>query len=107
MTEDPRQDPRLRGKFDLSGKGPDGSGTGTSAGAYAGMGIQFALSILLFLYLGQWLDRRLGTDPWLLLLFVFGGAGASFYSIYSRLMKAQEREEAARKRAKSGEDPRA
>jgi F0F1-type ATP synthase assembly protein I len=50
---------------------------GVSAGEYAGLGIQFAASIVVFLYLGQWLDRKLGTAPWLLLAGVFLGAGAA------------------------------
>jgi F0F1-type ATP synthase assembly protein I len=69
---------------------------GVSAGEYAGLGIQFAASIVVFLYLGQWLDRKLGTAPWLLLAGVFLGAGGSFYSMYRRLMAAQAREDAAR-----------
>jgi len=69
---------------------------GVSAGEYAGLGIQFAASIVVFLYLGQWLDRKLGTAPWLLLAGVFIGAGGSFYSMYRRLMAAQAREDAAR-----------
>ncbi|HEX4933264.1 MAG TPA: AtpZ/AtpI family protein [Gemmatimonadaceae bacterium] len=60
---------------------------------YAGLGLQFALSILLFLYVGQWLDRRLGTEPWLMIAGVFTGAGASFYSMYRKLMAIQERDE--------------
>lgn len=68
---------------------------GTSVGEYAGLGLQFAASIVLFLYLGQWLDRKLGTEPWLLLAGVFVGAGGSFYSMYRRLMAAQAREDAA------------
>jgi F0F1-type ATP synthase assembly protein I len=48
---------------------------GVSAGEYAGLGIQFAASIVVFLYIGQWLDRKLGTAPWLLLAGVFVGAG--------------------------------
>lgn len=43
-------------------------------------------SILFFLFAGQWLDRRLGTEPWLLLLGVFVGAGAGFYSMYRQLV---------------------
>ncbi|HEX6597735.1 MAG TPA: AtpZ/AtpI family protein [Gemmatimonadaceae bacterium] len=69
---------------------------GVSVGEYAGLGIQFAASIVVFLYLGQWLDRKLGTAPWLLLAGVFIGAGGSFYSMYRRLMAAQAREDAAR-----------
>ena len=70
---------------------------GFSASEFAGVGLQFAVSILVFLYLGQWLDRKLGTAPWLLIGGVFLGAGASFYSMYRKLMAAQAREEAARK----------
>lgn len=56
-----------------------------STSDYAGMGVQFGGSIVLFAYAGYWLDRRLGTSPWLLLLLVFAGAGAAFYSMYRRL----------------------
>ena len=77
--------------------GGKGSDTGPSMTEFAGVGLQFAVSILVFLYLGQWLDRKLGTAPWLLIGGVFLGAGASFYSMYRKLMAAQAREEAARK----------
>ena len=60
---------------------------------YAGLGLQFAVSVVLFLYVGQWLDRRLGTEPWLMIVGVFTGSGASFYSMYRKLMAIQEREE--------------
>lgn len=52
----------------------------------AGVGLQFALSIVLFLLAGQWLDRRLGTEPWLLILGVLVGAVAGFYSLYRQLV---------------------
>jgi F0F1-type ATP synthase assembly protein I len=70
----------------------------TSGAAVAGLGMQFVVAILLFLFLGKWLDERLGTTPWLLIAGVFLGAGASFYSIYRRLMADQKREDEARKR---------
>lgn len=74
-----------------------------AAGKYAGMGLQFALSILLFLYLGQWLDRRVGTNGIFALVGAFLGFGAAFYSIYRSLMADQKREEEAeaRKRAEA------
>lgn len=74
---------------------------GPGAGAYAGLGLQFAISILVFLWLGQWLDRKLGTGPVLLIVCVFVGAGAAFYSIYRKLMGMQQREEQA-KRERTG-----
>ena len=71
----------------------DGPSPGSGAGAVAGMGLQFALSILLFLWAGQWIDRKFGTAPLFLIVFVFVGAAASFYSIYRRLMDQQRRDE--------------
>lgn len=65
----------------------------------AGAGLQFAISILLFLYVGQWLDRRFGWTPWGTLLGVFIGAAAGFTSIYRRLMgDLRRQEEEARRR---------
>ena len=63
---------------------------------YAGAGLQFALAIVVFMFAGLWLDRKLGTSPWLLILFVFVGAAAGFYSIYRKLMTAQRRADAGR-----------
>ncbi|HEU4630610.1 MAG TPA: AtpZ/AtpI family protein [Gemmatimonadaceae bacterium] len=71
---------------------------GSSVAVYAGLGLQFAVAILVFLYLGQWLDRRFGTEPWLLLISVFLGAGGSLYSIYRKLMADLRRQEERRSR---------
>lgn len=85
--DEPRPDPvaGLRGAGQAKSLG--------AAGRYAGLGIQFAASILVFLYAGQWLDRRLGSDPLFLYVGVFTGAGAAFYSMYRNLMADQQREE--------------
>ncbi len=72
-----------------------------AAGRYAGLGLQFAASILLFLYLGQWLDKRLGTEPLFLYVGVFTGAGAAFYSMYRNLMADQRRDEQDKKDGRS------
>jgi F0F1-type ATP synthase assembly protein I len=66
------------------------------------VGLQFAASIILFLFAGQWLDRKLGTAPWFLIIGVFLGAGAGFHSLYRKLMAAQAREEAERKARRDG-----
>jgi F0F1-type ATP synthase assembly protein I len=65
-------------------------------GKYAGVGLQFAVSIIVFLYAGQWIDGRLGTGPWGMMIGVFVGAGAAFYSMYRRLMADLERDERTR-----------
>lgn len=68
-----------------------------SLGEFAGVGLQFAMSIVVFMFAGMWLDRALGTSPWLLILFVFVGASAGFYSVYRKLMDAQRRADEARR----------
>ena len=80
-------------------KGAEGRGIGTGRGVaqavsgaeFAGIGFQFALTILIFVFAGVWLDKRLGTSPWLLLVFVFVGAAGGFYSMYRRVTAAQRR----------------
>jgi F0F1-type ATP synthase assembly protein I len=88
----------------LSAGPPGGKGAkdGPSVAQFAGMGLQFALSILVFVYAGNWLDRRFGTAPWILLAALFLGAGGSFYSMYRKLIAAQAREEAAQKARREG-----
>lgn len=76
---------------------------GTSPSEFAGLGLQFVIALLGGLYAGQWLDRKLGTAPWLLIVGVFTGAGLSFYSMYRKLMAAQARDDAARKARREGQ----
>ncbi|HET7583706.1 MAG TPA: AtpZ/AtpI family protein [Gemmatimonadaceae bacterium] len=67
------------------------------AGPLAGAGLQFAITIFLFLFLGQWLDRKWGTTPWLTVGGAFLGATAGFVSLYRTLMAAQKRDEEKRR----------
>lgn len=71
------------------------------AGEFMGVGLQFVASILIFLFLGRWLDEKLGTEPWLLMAGVFFGFGASFYSIYRRLVSGPQQR--AREERERGE----
>ena len=84
----------------VGGQGSRPGDEGPGAGAYAGFGMQFVVALLLFLYIGQWVDRRLGTAPVFLLIGIFVGAGGSFYAMYRKLMAAQAREDQARREAK-------
>lgn len=60
---------------------------GISGSEFAGLGVQFAVTIVLFAFAGIWLDRRLGTSPWLLIIMVLGGSGLGFWTMYRRAMK--------------------
>lgn len=57
---------------------------------FLGYGMTWALSTLLFLYLGSLADKRLGTEPVLTLIGAFVGATAGFYAMYRRLVDAQK-----------------
>lgn len=51
-----------------------------------GLGLAWALSVLLFLGVGTWVDRKLGTTPIFLVLGAFIGAAAGFYSLYYHIV---------------------
>jgi F0F1-type ATP synthase assembly protein I len=74
-----------------------GAEKGINIGSYAGAGLQFALSIVLFLLLGQWIDRKLGTSPVFVLAGVFVGGAGGFYSMYRRLTAAQKADDERRR----------
>ncbi len=73
-----------------------------SVSSFAGVGLQFAISIVLFLFLGQWADRVLGTSPVFLLTGVFIGGGAAFYSMYRKVATAQKADDERRKHEREG-----
>jgi F0F1-type ATP synthase assembly protein I len=58
--------------------------------ALAGLGTQFFASILLFVWVGNWLDRRLDTAPLFLLGGVLLGGGGGFYASYRRLTRLSD-----------------
>jgi F0F1-type ATP synthase assembly protein I len=66
------------------------------SGALAGVGVQFAVTILVCLFIGQWLDRKLGTTPWLLLSGVLLGAALGIWMML-RMARDAERKDADRR----------
>ena len=56
--------------------------------AYASsVGIAMALAIFGCFFLGTWLDRKLGTEPYLTLLFLLIGIVAGFRNVYLLIKK--------------------
>ncbi len=47
------------------------------------VGISFAVSIVLGLAAGLWLDKKLGTAPWCLLLCLLVGIAAGFKNLFT------------------------
>jgi F0F1-type ATP synthase assembly protein I len=57
-----------------------------AAGQYMGYGLAWALSTLLFLFGGWWLDGKTGTAPLFMILGAFVGGGAGFFSLYRHIV---------------------
>ena len=76
---------------------------GLSGADFAGVGIQFAFAIIVFLYAGQWLDKRVGTNGLFTIAGVFIGAIAAFYNMYRKIAAAQKQDdEDRRERGREG-----
>ena len=75
--------------------GQKARGGGLSGSDFAALPFQLAMCLLAGVYAGQWIDKKLGSAPWLLVTGVFVGAGLGFYSIYVKLTAAQAQDEAA------------
>lgn len=84
------------------GKFPASLGAGV--GPFLTLGLQVAISVAAFFFLGQWLDSKFGTSPWLMIIgAVVGIAGALLYFIRTVTALAKEQdEEAAASRKKQG-----
>lgn len=67
--------------------GGKGVRTGVSGAQFAGAGFQFTAYVLVSVWAGIRLDRKVGTSPWLLFVTVFVGTALGFYSLYRNLMK--------------------
>lgn len=76
-------------------------------GRYASLGIQLAASICVCGWIGYWLDSKLGTYPWLMILGLMMGAGAGFYALILAVNAAtkSEADEARRAGSPRSTDP--
>ncbi len=75
-----------------------GSNKSLSGNDFAGAGIQFAVTLVLFIFLGSWLDKRYGTSPLFILAGVVVGGGGGFYSLYRKVLAAQRADDQRREK---------
>src|SRR5256714_15492080 len=75
---------------------------GSSGADFAGLGIQFALAIVVFLFAGQWLDRRLGTNSLFTIVGVFVGAAGAFFNMYRKISAMQKQGDEERRARQQG-----
>lgn len=69
------------GKEDKDKK-PKSSETLRALGQFSHIGVTMASSVFVGVLLGKFLDKTLGTSPWLLLIFSFLGAGAAIKFLF-------------------------
>ena len=77
------------------------SNNSLSGNDFAGAGIQFAVALVLFVFLGAWLDKRFGTSPLFILLGVLVGGGGGFFSLYRKVSAAQKADDERRRKTTS------
>jgi len=58
---------------------------GPSPFQFVGLGVELAAPLLIGVFGGQWLDRRFGTSPWLLLVGAILGGATGMFSLYRRI----------------------
>ena len=82
----------------------DGRGAGGLAAGYGkayeiiAAALQLAAAVVLMLFLGQWLDGKLGTAPWLMLAGLATGFAGGFFSFMRSVRKLAESESSKDKR---------
>ena len=57
---------------------------------YAGLGVQLAVSLLVFVWAGQWLDKRLGNTGIVTMVAAFVGFGGTMYSLIRTLNRQDD-----------------
>jgi ATP synthase protein I len=70
-------------------------------GKYSALGLEMALSVLIGVAIGYYLDRWLGTAPWLMIVWIALGFAAGVRSLYRaavRSGKDLERDEEQRRK---------
>ncbi|WP_437966707.1 AtpZ/AtpI family protein [Sorangium sp. So ce260] len=67
-----------------------------AVGSFGTVGLEVVLCIMLGLFIGRWLDAKLGTDPFLSVLWFFfglGAAGKAVHRAWKEMQAAAAREE--------------
>jgi ATP synthase protein I len=69
---------------------PDKVARGWSLLKFSSLGIEMAVATFIGWGIGYWLDLQLGTEPWLMLVFLLLGVAAGFKGVFRAAREAQE-----------------
>jgi len=64
------------------------------------VGIMFGVSIAMAAAAGAWVDRKLGTEPWGVVIGVLMGAAAGFVNLFQVVLRISREDEEARRKKK-------
>ncbi len=74
-------------------------------GRYGALGIEMSISVVIGMAIGWYLDRWLGTAPWLMVVWIGFGFAAGVRSLYRAAIQAQrEADKEEKKDGKPGGD---
>jgi ATP synthase protein I len=54
------------------------------------VGLELGIAVILGVLFGMWLDRQLGTEPWMMLLFLGFGLVAGFRNVLRAVARAEK-----------------
>ncbi|HEY5765200.1 MAG TPA: AtpZ/AtpI family protein [Candidatus Deferrimicrobiaceae bacterium] len=57
-------------------------------GRYSALGLELAISVLIGVAIGYYLDKWLGTEPWLMILWIGIGFAAGVRSLYRAALRS-------------------
>ncbi len=73
--------------------GPEGRKQFKQVGYLSAVGLEVAVSTVVGLFAGRWLDGKLGTDPFLMIVGLVLGVVAGFRSVYRSARKVMDRQD--------------
>jgi F0F1-type ATP synthase assembly protein I len=69
-----------------------------STGSFLTLGMQLTLAVVVFFFIGYWLDQKWNTSPWLTLTGATIGAGGGMYKFIREAMKLSDQSDEDAKR---------
>ena len=61
-------------------------------GPYLGLGLELAATLLIFIFIGQYLDKRWDTEPWLFLACAVLGFVIGFFNFFRTISRLTDRD---------------
>ena len=69
---------------------PDKTSKYQEMGNYLGLGLQLAVTVIVMVFLGIWLDEKFNTNPWLTVICSMFGIFAAMYTFIKSVLKSDK-----------------